>query len=534
MGDMKEVLEEEKEQAGQAAAPAPEEAAEPKEASSIDAEEAVEHALAAEAAEEKEEKEAREEIEEKEEHEDKEEVFEHPDYEAELVGIIRSDLSSAEKRDRLADYHYNDIADVLAKLTPEERKAIYRLLGAEEVSEIFAYLDDASEFIEELTPETAAHIVQEMDADDAVDILEDLDEEHQQAIIERMDEESRTDIELIQSYPEDEIGSKMTTNYIAIRRGISVKAAMRSLVDQAADNDNLSTIYVVEEGDIFYGAITLQDLIIAREFTDLETLVTTSYPYVYDHETVDTCIEELKDYSEDSIPVLSSDKKLLGVITSQDLVEVVDEEMGEDYAKLAGLTDEEDLNEPLRQSIKKRLPWLITLMFPGLLVSSVVGVFEPVMAALPLAVAFQSMILDMSGNAGTQSLAVTIRVLTDENLTSAQKRKFVFKEMRVGMTNGMILGLASCTIVGLYIMILKGRPFAYSFSISLCLGIALMIAMTITSLTGTLVPMIMKKLKIAPAVASGPLITTMSDLVAVVTYYGLVWILLIHVLHLAG
>ncbi len=523
MGEKKEILEEEKEQGIETTNSMADAAIEENPASAPE-----------ETPDTRDEKDTRDSQEEPEEKDEREEVFEHPDYEAELERIVRSDMPDAEKRDRLADYHYNDIADVLEKLTPDERKALYRLLGAEEVSEIFAYLDDASDFIEELTPETAAHIVQEMDADDAVDILEDLDEEHQQAIIERMDEESREDIELIQSYPEDEIGSKMTTNYIAIRRGITVKQAMRSLVEQAADNDNLSTIYVVEADDVFYGAITLQDLIIAREYTDLETLITTSYPYVYDHETVDTCIEELKDYSEDSIPVLSSDKKLLGVITSQDLVEVVDEEMGEDYARLAGLTDEEDLNEPLRQSIKKRLPWLITLMFLGLVVSSVVGVFEPVMAALPLAVAFQSMILDMSGNAGTQSLAVTIRVLTDENLTSAQKRKFVFKEMRVGMTNGLLLGTASCAIVGVYIHFLKGRPFDYAFSISLCLGIALMIAMTITSLTGTLVPMLMKKLKIDPAVASGPLITTMSDLVAVVTYYGLVWILLIHVMHLAG
>ncbi|MBR3494910.1 MAG: magnesium transporter [Clostridia bacterium] len=441
--------------------------------------------------------------------------------------MIRGDLPDDEKREKLADYHYNDIADVLEKLTPEERKSLYRLLGAEEVSEIFAYLDDASDFIEELTPETAAHIVQEMDADDAVDVLEDLDEEQQQAIIDRMDEEARADVELIQSYPDDEIGSKMTTNYIAIRRGISVKEAMRSLVNQAADNDNLSTIYVVEEGERFYGAISLQDLIIAREHTDLEDLITTSYPYVYDHEDVAACIEQLKDYSEDSIPVVDGDMKLLGVITSQDLVEVVDEELGEDYAKLAGLTAEEDLNEPLPQSIKKRIPWLITLMFLGLLVSSVVGTFEGVMAALPICVAFQSMILDMSGNSGTQSLAVTIRILTDEELSGKKKLHLVLKEARVGFTNGLILGTVSFIFVGLFVHFIKGREMLASFAMSGCIGIAMVIAMTISSLSGTLIPMFFKKVKIDPAVASGPMITTLSDLVAVVSYYTLVSVLLL-------
>lgn len=455
-----------------------------------------------------------------------EEVFEHPDYASELEQIIRSDMPSEEKREKLQDYHYNDIADVLEKLTPEERRSLYRLLGAEEVSEIFAYLDDASEFIEELSPETAAHIVQEMDADDAVDILEDLDEEQQQAIIDRMDEEARADVELIQSYPDDEIGSKMTTNYIVIRRGISIKEAMRALVSQAAENDNLSTIYVVDEEEHFYGAITLQDLIIAREHTALEDLITTSYPYVYDHEDVAECIEQLKDYSEDSIPVVDSEMKLIGVITSQDLVEVVDEEMGEDYAKLAGLTAEEDLKEPLLQSIKKRIPWLITLMFLGLLVSSVVGTFEGIMAALPICVAFQSMILDMSGNSGTQSLAVTIRILTDDELTGKQKLGLVFKEARVGFTNGLILGTVSFLFVGLFVHFVKGRELMASFALSGCIGMAMVVAMTISSLSGTLIPMFFKKVKIDPAVASGPMITTLSDLVAVVTYYSLVSLLL--------
>ncbi|MBQ8159357.1 MAG: magnesium transporter [Clostridia bacterium] len=467
--------------------------------------------------------------------EDHEEVFEHPDYQQELTEIIRSDITQAELRERLADYHANDLADALKDLSKEERISLYHVLGAEEVSEIFAYLDDASDYIAELTPDIAADIVQNMDADDAVDVLEDLDEAQQRAIIQHMDDdEAREDIQLIQSYEDDEIGSKMTTNYIAIPRFLTVKQAMKSLVDQAADNDNLSTIYVLEdlETEKYYGAINLQDLIIARDGTDLDTLVTTSYPYVYDHESVDDCIEQLKDYSEDSIPVVDSDMKLLGVITSQDLVEVVDEEMGEDYAKLGGLTAEEDLNEPLLQSIKKRSPWLLILMLLGLVVSSVVGLFEPVMQQLAFVVAFQSMILDMAGNVGTQSLAVTIRVLTDENLTGKQKRHLVFKEGRAGFCDGLLLGLISFAFVGFYLHLIQtGRSWGFCYTVSACIGFAMVIAMTISSLTGTVVPLFFKKLKIDPAVASGPLITTLTDLVGVVTYYGLIWVLLINVLH---
>ncbi len=467
---------------------------------------------------------------------EQEDVFEHPDYENELKYIIRSSLSASEKKDRLADYHANDIAGVVEDLTPEERHKLYDLLGPEEVSEIFAYLDDAAEYIAELTPDDAADIVQNMDADDAVDVLEELDEAHQQAIIQHMDdEEAREDIRLIQSYSDEEIGSKMTTNYIAICRGITIKQAMRALVQQAADNDNLSTIYVIEDEhtEKFYGAINLQDLIIAREGTDLDTLITTSYPYVYDHESVADCIEQLKDYSEDSIPVLDSDMKLLGVITSQDLVEVVDEEMSEDYAKLGGLTSEEDLDEPLLDSIKKRSPWLIILMFLGLLVSSVVGIFEPVMQKLAFVVAFQSMILDMAGNTGTQSLAVTIRVLSDEELTGKQKRHLVFKECRAGFCNGLLLGAITCALVGIYLHFTQpALDWIHCYAVSGCIGLAMVVAMTVSSMTGTVVPLFFKRLKIDPAVASGPMITTLTDLVGVVSYYGLVWLLLIGLLHL--
>lgn len=208
--------------------------------------------------------------------------------------------------------------------------------------------------------------------------------------------------------------------------------------------------------------------------------------------------------------MLDNQNKLLGVITAQSLIDVVDEEMGEDYAKLAGLTAEEDLNEPLKQSVKKRLPWLFALLLLGLLVSVVVGAFEKVVAQLTLIMAFQSLILDMSGNVGTQSLAVTIRVLMDENLTFRNKLRLVGKEMRVGFFNGLILGVLSFAMVGLYIMLFKHKTMLFSFAVSGCIGVSLILAMLISSAVGTLIPLFFKKIKVDPAVASGPLITTVT------------------------
>ena len=459
-------------------------------------------------------------------------MVQKPNYVEELLEILRSSLAADELQDQISDYHESDIADAFEQLTEEERRRLYPLLGPEWIAEIFTYIEDPDEYLKELDLGQAAQVLSYMDSDDAVDVLDELDDTTQEKLVGMMDEESSHDIKMLQSYEDDEVGSLMTTNFIVIHENLTIRQAMRELIRQAGENDNISTVYVIDKNDQFYGAIDLKDLIIAREKDALEDIISTSYPYVTDHEKIDDCIEQIKDYAEDSIPVLTEDKQLIGVITAQDLVEVVDDAMGEDYAKLAGLTAEEDLEETTAESMKKRLPWLIILLFLGLAVSTVVGVFETVVAVLPIVMCFQSLILDMAGNVGTQSLAVTIRVLMDENLTAGEKVGLVFKEMKVGFFNGLFLGIMALIFIGLYIWLLKGNPVVHAFVISGCVGFSLMAAMVISSLVGTLIPMFFHKIKIDPAVASGPLITTVNDLVAVVIYYGLVWILLIHFLHM--
>ena len=459
-----------------------------------------------------------------------------PNYESEIIAIIRGNDTPKIIQSRLDDYHGNDIAEVMPRLSLQERKKLYRVCTAEMMSEVFEHLDesDAGAYLEEMDFHKAAEVVGGLETDTAAGILQELDKSRREQLIDALEPDVKKEIRLIASFDSDEIGSKMTTNCIVIRENLDIKGAMRELVNQAEENDNISTLFVVDDSEAFYGAIDLKDLITARKTDNLEDLIVTSFPYVYATELIDDCIEKLKDYSENSIPVLDNSNKLLGVITAQNIIEVVDDEMSEDYARLAGLTAEEDLKEPLRLSMKKRLPWLLVLLVLGMLVSSVVGVFEEVVAQLTLIMAFQSLILDMAGNVGTQSLAVTIRVLMDENLTAGQKVQFVGKEMRVGLCNGLILGTISFGIVGLYIWLIKGRELLFSYAVSGCIGVALMLAMLISSAVGTLIPLFFKRINVDPAVASGPLITTINDLVAVVTYYGMSWLLLIQMLHFAG
>ena len=429
--------------------------------------------------------------------------------------------------EHLTRYHEKDIARVIEKMSAAERQQLYMLLGIQRISEILPYAEAPEVLLQEMPLEIAAKVLSEVDSDDVVDILEKLGTGFRKQMVSLLDEESQKDVNMLLSYEEDEVGSLMTTNFIVIPQGLSVKEAMDEVIEQAGENDNIATIYIEDEKGYYYGAMDLKDLIIAREGTDLERIIATGYPYMEDHEKIADCLEWLKEYGEDSIPVLSKEGRILGVITAQDLVEVVDDEMGDDYAKLAGLSSEEDLHEGLLTSMKKRLPWLIILLFLGIVVSSVVGVFETVVAAIPIVMCFQSLILDMAGNVGTQSLAVTIRVLMDENISFKEKGKLILKEGRIGLFNGMCLGSMAFVVIGIYLTVCKHMGVAASFLISGCVGISLVLAMMISSFVGTLIPMMFKQLKIDPAVASGPLITTINDLVAVVAYYGLAWILLI-------
>ena len=459
-------------------------------------------------------------------------ITQHPDYRTEIADILRSNLTPRKMQERLLQYHENDIAAALELLKKDERMRLYSILQTDTLASVLEYAGLLEEYMGELSIRKRVEILSRVEPGTAVEYLAQLEKAERNVLIELMDEDVRREITLLSSFDEDEIGSRMTTNYICVHSGISVREAMHELIEQAADNDNISTLYVVDEEDMFVGAIDLKDLIIAREGTRLESITMTSYPYVYANEQIEDCIERMKEYSEDSIPVLDADNRLKGVLTSQDITQLVDDEMGEDYARLAGLSAEEDLKEPLKRSIRKRLPWLMILLGLGLVVSSVVGMFEHVVAHLTLIVSFQSLILDMAGNVGTQSLAVTIRVLMDEQISGKQKLFLIGKEARVGLVNGLILGTLSVACIGLYLVALKGQTVMMAFSVSLCTGAALLLSILLSSICGTAVPLAFKKMNVDPAVASGPLITTINDLVAVVSYYGLAWLLLIRVLHL--
>lgn len=443
------------------------------------------------------------------------------EYDVEIANAVKSGYTTARLKEILDDYHDNDIAHALSLLTKAERKKLYAALGNDRLSDVFSYIDDPEEFVAEMSDDKVADIVEGMDSDDAADVLGELDEEKQQDIINLMDEESARDLRLINAYEEDEVGSRMTNDYVSIESSCTIKEAMKKVIEEAAENDNISTVFVTKNG-IFDGAFKLKDLVIARSTTPLEDIIVSSFPYLYASDKISDVLPDLKSYAEECLPVLDSDNRLIGALTSADVIEAVDDEMGEDYAKLAGLAAKTEDDEKIGTGMIKRLPWLIVLLVLDLFIGAYTGIFEAIIIGLPFLVCFQQMISGMSGNVGTQSLAVAIRILSRGDVDGKVMRKTVLKELTVGFLNGLVTGFVSAIAVCLFAYITKstGGSFHTSALAGLSVELAMVTSTTISALTGTLIPLFFYKIKIDPAVASGPLITTVNDLAAITVYYG--------------
>lgn len=450
----------------------------------------------------------------------------------EILDIVRSNISNKEKKEKLSHYHDSDVADAFEFLTDEEKASLTKILGAEEASDILTYVDDKDEFLDYMKEDQAADIIENMDADDAVDALQEMEDEDREKILNLIeDDEVKEDIQLILSFEDDEVGSLMTTNYVTILDTDDVKTAMKKVIDQAKDNDNISLIFITNKEGKFVGALNLNDLIIARQGDNLMSKAITSYPALQAHAKIDDVINDIKDYNEKIIPIIDENEVVIGALTANDVVELVTSELHEDMHRLAGLTSE-DKDESIFTSIKKRLPWLILLLFLGLVVSTVISAFESVVAVVSGAVIFQSVVFDMAGNAGTQSLAVTLTNINDDDDLSKKKIwKMARKELGIGLITGLLVGILSFGVILGFLCIRHEGVYSdksNAFVLMDCVkvassaGVALFISLAVSNFVGLILPIIFKKIKIDPAVASGPMITTINDICSACIYYSLV------------
>lgn len=428
-----------------------------------------------------------------------------------------------------------DIAIALEEFTDDELLRFYGRIDDEHMAAILEQMDEdlQQRFVGLLGYKKIISVFAYMSNDDIADIVGDMPINRAKVIMKMMKDRDTVQIETLLNYDDESAGGIMTTEYLAIDGDLTIEKTLDKIKEIGPKTEVIETIFVVDSSKRLIGTADLRDILIAKDSEKLRDIMddnmVTVTPEV-DQEEVASLVSK---YDLKAIPVINRRGGLIGIITVDDIIDVLVEEQEEDLIRMGGSTETENIDEPVRDSVKKRLPWLAILLALSMLVSSVVGRFEVVLAVLPLAMAFQSLVLDMAGNVGTQSLAVTIRALTDDTITVTDKIKLVFKEMRVGLLNGIVMGLIAFIGIGIYIYFFKTHDVKSAFAISACIGMALIVAMMISSFMGSGIPMMFEKIGIDPAVASGPLITTVNDLVAVVCYYGLIWILLIDVLKIA-
>lgn len=413
--------------------------------------------------------------------------------------------TDAELQQVLQQYHTSEIAILFEKLQPEERERIINVLPTEEASEVISEMDEEhhpAELLVNLTPEKRSEIVEELDYDDATDLLSQMDESDQQDILREIDQEDATKIRALLNYAEDTAGGLMNTDLIKVNGKLNKNEALEEIIKQSEEMEEFYTLYAVDDADVLLGILSIKDIIKARPLVKVEELVKKDFVYVkadLDQEEVAKLISQ---YNLTSIPVVNDDMRLLGRITVDDIIDVMEEENTEDILKISGVSEDEELSGGWRDAVKSRLPWLIINLGTAFLAASVIRSYEDTAAKLPIISAYMIIIAGMGGNAATQALAVTVRRISLSDLTDRQAYMTVLKEFLVGMTNGATNGV----IVALVAMWYDANPI---------LGLVMFLAMTgnviVAGLTGATIPLVLKRVGIDPAVASSIIITTFTD-----------------------
>ncbi len=419
-------------------------------------------------------------------------------------------------REKFLEMHPYDQAVFFRDQPYEERLRIYTYLSPLEMSNIMENIDleEAEKFITEMDPQFATMVFAEMAVDDAVDILQELSKDEVASFLAIMDKDAGDEIKALLHYEEKTAGSIMTTEYISIIESQSVGETLQQMKEKAPAAETIYYTYVLDEQKRLVGVLSLRNLIIANEDETIRDIMTENVVSVSVGRDQEEIAQMMRDYDFLALPVVDFQNHLMGIITVDDILDVMDEEASDDYSKFAALsgTGTKERDPSPIQSAKKRLPWLIILLFLGMMTASLIGSFVETLDQIPIVAIFIPLIAGMAGNAGTQSLAVAVRGIAVGNYGTENRIKLIVKEI----TTGLLVGASCGIVVTLLIFFWKGNLF-----LGLLVGIAILATLTVATLSGAIIPLIMEKLNIDPAVASGPFITTLNDLTSILIYFGM-------------
>lgn len=428
-------------------------------------------------------------------------------------------------RDELLKHNEADIAEMFEEMLEdtdilESTIVIYRLLPKDVSVEVFSYLpsDDQLKIVDGITDAELNYIVQELDFDDKIDILEELPANLVDKILEKTPKDERRLINTFLNYPDTCAGSLMTPDYISLQKEMTVSEAMAYIKKEGMDAETIYTCYVKDTGRKLIGIISLSTLVVTDDDVKIKDIMHTDYVWINVYEDQEEVAEQFKKYGFLAMPVVDNEHRLVGIITVDDILEVIEEENTEDIERMAGIIDWEDsdkeyLDMSVWQHALNRLPWLLILMVAYVFTGMIITSFENKLSEIICLVAYMPMLMGTGGNTGSQASTLIIRGLAMDEVEPSDALKILWKEARIGFIIGIILSAFNfvrvCWFEGNGVMI----------ALTVCS--AMLFIVIFAKILGSMIPLLVKKVNLDPALIANPAISSISDAVALSIYFAM-------------
>ncbi|MDR3294707.1 MAG: magnesium transporter [Clostridiales Family XIII bacterium] len=445
---------------------------------------------------------------------------------AEIIALLDA-KKYIRARDEILKINEVDTAELLEEIIEElgieYAVILFRMLPKDVSVEVFSYLppDDRLAIINVITDKELKYIIDELDFDDMIDVLEELPANIVDKILEKTTKEERKQINTFLNYPDRSAGSLMTPDYISLQKGMTVEAAMAHIKRVGMDSETIYTCYVKDQGRKLIGIVSLRALVIADSDARVADMLDEDMVYVNVYDDQEDVSEMFKKYGFLAIPVVDNEKRLVGIITVDDIFGVIEEEYNEDFERMAGVLDSGDaeyMDIGVFKHVWNRLPWLIFLMISAMVTGSIIRSFEVLLSNVISLAVYLPLLMGTGGNSGSQTATLVIRGMAVGNLELRDALRVLWKELRVSITIGFILSCLNFAKI-----LLLDRE---SLVVAATVCISMLVIVTMAKCIGGMLPMLAKRVGIDPALMAAPMISSLTDLVSCITYFSLATIVL--------
>ncbi|MCB0833771.1 MAG: magnesium transporter [Bacteroidetes bacterium] len=445
------------------------------------------------------------------------------DIDKEFISDIKDLVDSKAEyllRNILSDLHPADISEILDHLDEQERNFVFEIIDTEKASDVILELDTASreDILEHLDEVQISEIIDEMQSDDAANIVQELDDETATRVLEKLDFEESQEVRELLKYEEDTAGGIMQLEFVDVYETESVRQAIDEVREKSKDVQKIYDIFVVNREGILVGVVSTEQLLMVGPDEVISDIMNTDVISARTNEDQEEVANRFKKYDLVTLPVVTPAGKLVGRVTIDDIVDVIEQEASEDVSKMAGSVDEDVTETSTLRISRSRLPWLMTALVGELVAAFVLSRFETSLNAVLALAFFLPIIMAMAGNVAIQCSSIVIRGLATGEIRLLDVQRQVFKELRVAMVNGVVLGVILSGIVSFWIGNLE---------VALVVSVALVCVIFFAALNGTLFPLILKRLRVDPALAAGPFVTMTNDTLGILIYLGIATLFLV-------